>query len=303
LLLAARGARLVLGARRIDRLEALKETIEAAGGGAICLAADVRQRDDLIALVALACDGYGKLDVLVSNAGISLISGFDALCVDDWDAMIDVNIRGVLYGIAAALPVFRRQETGHFVNVISTAGLRIMPSRGVYAATKNAVRTITEALRQEAGGKLHVTGVSPGFVSRDFAESITGPAIKEALANRIGDFAICPDAIAQAIDFAIEKPADVDVGDIVIRPTVQDRCWHRRASVDGVTLAHEQNSMPHVGKLDETRLFLICAQELPFCFRPVLARRPVRAKAHGSVLHAMLRVGLRAAATFGDESR
>jgi NADP-dependent 3-hydroxy acid dehydrogenase YdfG len=222
LLLARRGAKLVLGARRIDRLEALKETIEAAGGAAVCLATDVRRRDDLTALVTLACDRYGKLDVLVSNAGIGPISRFDALRVDDWEAMIDVNIRGVLHGIAAALPVFRRQETGHFVNVISTAGLRIVPGQGVYAATKNAVRTITEALRQEAGDKLRVTGVSPGFVRTDFSEAITDAATREAITSRIGDFAISPDAIAQAIAFAIEQPAEVDVGDIVIRPTAQD---------------------------------------------------------------------------------
>jgi NADP-dependent 3-hydroxy acid dehydrogenase YdfG len=222
LLLATRGAKLVLGARRIDRLDALRETIEAAGGEAVCLAMDVRRRDDLTALVALACDRYGKLDVLVSNAGIGPISRFDALRVDDWDAMIDVNIRGVLYGIAAALPVFRRQQSGHFVNVISTAGLRIVPSQGVYAATKNAVRTITEALRQEAGDKLRVTGVSPGFVRTGFAESISDPATREAIVNRMGEVAISPDAIARAIAFAIEQPADVDVGDIVIRPTAQD---------------------------------------------------------------------------------
>lgn len=203
LLLATRGAKLVLGARGIDRLEEVKARIEAAGGSALCLATDVRRREDLTALVALACDQYGKLNVLVSNAGIGPISRFDALCVDDWDAMIDVNVRGVLYRIAAALPVFRQQETGHFGNVISTAGLRIVPSQGVYAATKNAVRTITEALRQEAGDKLRVTGVSPGFVRTEFAESINDPAIREALANRIGDFAISPDAIAQAIAFAM----------------------------------------------------------------------------------------------------
>jgi NADP-dependent 3-hydroxy acid dehydrogenase YdfG len=222
LLLAERGAKLVLGARRVDRLEALVDAVAAAGGGASCIATDVTRRADLAALVALACDRYGGLDVLVSNAGIGPISRFDALRVSDWEAMIDVNVKGVLYGIAAALPVFRQQGTGHFVNVVSTAGLKIVPGQGVYAATKNAVRTITEALRQEAGDRLRVTGVSPGFVRTDFADSMTDPATKAAILSSMGDIAISPDAIARAIAFAIEQPPDVDVGDIVIRPTAQD---------------------------------------------------------------------------------
>jgi NADP-dependent 3-hydroxy acid dehydrogenase YdfG len=222
LLLAERGAKLVLGARRVDRLEALVDAVAAAGGGASCIATDVTRRTDLAALVALACDRYGGLDVLVSNAGIGPISRFDALRVSDWEAMIDVNVKGVLYGIAAALPVFRQRGTGHFVNVVSTAGLKIVPGQGVYAATKNAVRTITEALRQEAGDRLRVTGVSPGFVRTDFADSMTDAATKAAILSSMGDIAISPDAIARAIAFAIEQPPDVDVGDIVIRPTAQD---------------------------------------------------------------------------------
>jgi len=222
LLLASRGAKLVLGARRLERLEALADTIVAAGGEAICIATDVTRRADLTALVALARERYGRLDVLVSNAGVAPVSRFDALCVDDWDAMIDVNIKGLLYGIAAALPVFREQGTGHFINVVSTAGLKIVPSQGVYAATKNAVRTITEALRQEAGDRLRVTGVSPGFVRTELAESMTDATTKAAVQKRMGEIAISPDAIARAIAFAIEQPADVDVGDIVIRPTAQD---------------------------------------------------------------------------------
>ena len=222
LLLAKRGAKLLLGARRRDRLEALAATIVEAGGEALCIATDVTQRADLAALVALARERYDRLDVLVSNAGIGPVSPFDALCVEDWEAMIDVNIKGVLYGIAAALPVFRQQGTGHFINVVSTAGLKIVPSQGVYAATKNAVRTITEALRQEAGDRLRVTGISPGFVRTDFADSMTDATTKAAIQKRMGEIAISLDAIARAIAFAIEQPADVDVGDIVIRPTAQD---------------------------------------------------------------------------------
>ena len=136
--------------------------------------------------------------------------------------MIDVNLKGVLYGIAAALPVFRKQGFGHFVNTVSTAGLRIVPLQSVYAGTKNAVRTISEGLRQEAGDKLRVTIVSPGFVRTDFAESMTNPEVKAQILDARDKIAIPPDAIARAIAFAIEQPADVDVGEIVVRPTAQE---------------------------------------------------------------------------------
>jgi NADP-dependent 3-hydroxy acid dehydrogenase YdfG len=222
LLLAERGAKAVLGARRLDRLEALADRIVGAGGEAAYARTDVKRRDDLSNLVQLACERYGKLDVLINNAGIGPISRFDDLRVEDWEEMIDVNIKGVLYGIAAALPVFRKQGFGHFVNVISTAGLKIVPLQGVYAGTKNAVRTISEALRQEAGDKRRVTGVSPGFIHTDFADSMTDPNVKAQILDRRDKIAIPPDAIARGIAFAIEQPADVDVGDIVIRPTAQD---------------------------------------------------------------------------------
>jgi len=160
--------------------------------------------------------------VLINNAGIGLISRFDDLRVEDWEEMIDVNLKGVLYGIAAALPVFRQQGFGHFVNVISTAGLRIVPLQGVYAGTKNAVRTISEALRQEAGKKLRVTSVSPGFIHTAFADAMPDPTVKAQILDRMDKIAIPPEAIARAIAFAIEQPTEVDVGDIVIRPTAQD---------------------------------------------------------------------------------
>lgn len=223
LLLAGRGAKVVLGARRADRLEALAARITAAGGEAAAAATDVTRRADLENLVALALGRYGRLDVLVSNAGIGPISPFDDLKVEDWEAMIDVNIKGVLYGIAAALPLFRRQGSGHFVHVVSTAGLRIVPLQGVYAATKNAVRTLTEALRQEAGETLRVTSVSPGFVRTDFADSMTDPKARAAILEQRDRIAIAPDAIARAIAYAIDEPADVDVNEIVVRPTAQAR--------------------------------------------------------------------------------
>jgi NADP-dependent 3-hydroxy acid dehydrogenase YdfG len=222
LLLAERGAKLVLGARRSDRLKALADRIAAAGGEATYAPTDVKRRDDLSNLVKLACERYGKLDVLVNNAGIGPISPLDDLRVEDWEEMVDVNIKGVLYGIAAALPVFRKQQGfGHFVNTASTAGLITKPTMSVYSGTKFAVRAISEGLRQEAGDKLRVTIISPGFVQTDIAESVTNPEVKAQIADTMDKMAISPDAIARAIAFAIEQPADVDVGEIVIRPTAQ----------------------------------------------------------------------------------
>ena len=221
LLLAEHGAKVVLGARGSDRLEALAARIAGAGGEVISLRMDVRQRGEVTELVNLACKTFGKLDVLVSNAGIGPISPLDSLRVEDWEDMIDINIKGVLYGIAAALPVFRAQGFGHFVNTASTAGLRVMPNQAVYAATKFAVRAISEGLRQEAGDTLRVTVISPGFVRTDFAASMTDPAVKAQIVDAMNKMAIAPEAIARAIVFAIEQPADVDVGEIVVRPTAQ----------------------------------------------------------------------------------
>ena len=221
LLLAERGAKVVLGARGSDRLEALADRIEASGGQAAYARTDVKRREDLSNLVGLAIERYGKLDVLVNNAGVAPISLLDELRVEDWEEMIDVNLKGVLYGIAAALPVFRRQGFGHFVNVISTAGIQIVPTMAVYAGTKNAVRAITEGLRQEAGDKLRVTSVSPGFVNTNLADSMTNPEVKSQIMDQMGKMGIPPVAIARAIAFAIEQPADIDVNEIVIRPTAQ----------------------------------------------------------------------------------
>lgn len=221
LLLAERGAKIVLGARRTEKLQALARRIKEQGGEAIYHTVDVKKRADLEALVALARDTYGTLDVLINNAGIGPISPMDELRVEDWEEMIDVNIKGPLYGIAAALPVFRRQGFGHFVNTLSTAGITIKPTMAVYAGTKNAIRTIAEGLRQEAGPNLRVTNISPGFIRTNFADSLTSPAVKAGITRSMEEMAITPDAIARAIAFAIEQPADVDVGDIVIRPTAQ----------------------------------------------------------------------------------
>jgi NADP-dependent 3-hydroxy acid dehydrogenase YdfG len=221
-LLALHGALVVLGSRNETALRTAVNEITAAGGIATCNKTDVRLRGDMEALVASAVEQRGRLDIMINNAGIGPISRFDALRVEDWDAMIDVNFRGTLYGIAAALPIFARQGSGHFVNVISTAGIKVLPTMGVYAATKNAVRTATEALRQEVGPNIRVTEVSPGMIATNFGDSITDQATREALAQRLDDIAISPHAIARGILYALEQPKGVEVGSIVIRPTAQD---------------------------------------------------------------------------------
>jgi NADP-dependent 3-hydroxy acid dehydrogenase YdfG len=215
--LASRGAKLVLGARREDRLA----TLAARIGDAAYLAVDVRRRSDVADLVALANKRFGRLDVLVSNAGVMPVSRMDALRVDDWDDMVDVNIKGVLHGIAAALPVFREQGGGHFVNIASTAGFRIVPTMAVYAGTKFAVRAISEGLRQEAGDNLRVTIISPGMTRTNSADSMTDPAVRDQLAETVDRIGMPAEAVARAIAYAIEQPADIDVGEVVIRPTAQ----------------------------------------------------------------------------------
>lgn len=221
-LLAERGAAVVLGARRGERLEQVAEQIRERGGRASCRETDVSRSVDLLRLVDGAVADFGRLDVLVSNAGISKIGPVGDLDTAGWEAMIDVNLRGVLYGIAAALPVFRRQGRGHLVTTVSTAGLKIVPTQAVYAATKNAVRTLLEGLRQEStDGVLRTTAVSPGFVRTELADSIDNPEVRAQIVRSRDEFAIAPEAVARAIAFAIEQPDDVEIGDITIRPTVQ----------------------------------------------------------------------------------
>jgi len=218
--LAAQGAKVVLGARRDDRLKALATELEKAGGEAEPLRLDVTRRDDVAAFVKRAQDRFGRLDVLVSNAGLMPLSLLDELKVDEWDRMIDVNIRGVLHGIAAALPVFRAAGSGHFVNVSSVSGLQVAPTTAVYSGTKFAVRAISEGLRQEAGSKIRVTTICPGAVETELAGTISNPDLKKRI-NAFQAIAIPPATIARAIAFAIEQPADVDVNEIVVRPTAQ----------------------------------------------------------------------------------
>ena len=210
----------MLGARRADKLRELVSRIEAAGGEATFHEMDVTKREDVAAFVDAACERFGRLDVFVNNAGVAPISPIDDLKVDDWEA-IDVNINGPLFGIAAALPVFRRQKSGHFVNLLSTAGLVIRPTMAVYAGSKQAMRAITAGLRQESGPDLRVTAISPGFVQTGLADSITNAAAKASTEKSMKEMAITPDVIAQAIAFAIEQPTGVDISEVVIRPTAQ----------------------------------------------------------------------------------
>jgi NADP-dependent 3-hydroxy acid dehydrogenase YdfG len=221
-LLAERGAVVVLGARRTERLDKITQEIRDQGGRAVARATDVTRPEDLQRLTAVAVEEFGRLDVLVSNAGISKLGLMAELDVDGWQAMIDVNLRGVLNGIAAALPVFRRQGRGHLVTTLSTSGLKITPTMAVYAATKNGVRTLLEGLRQEStDGSLRTTAISPGFVRTELADSIGNPEIRDQIRCSRDEFAIAPRAVARAITFAIEQPDDVEIGDITIRPTVQ----------------------------------------------------------------------------------
>jgi NADP-dependent 3-hydroxy acid dehydrogenase YdfG len=219
-LLAASGAKVLLGARRADRLGAIADDIRAKKGEVDIQVIDVSKREDLTSFVKKAQDRFGRLDVLINNAGLMPLSPLDDLKVDEWDRMIDVNIKGVLYGIAAALPVFRKQGSGHFVNVSSVAGHRVAPTGAVYSGTKFAVRAISEGLRQEAGDKIRVTIISPGAVESELAETISNPEVK----RRIEDYrkmAIPAEAIASAMAYAIGQPSNVDVSEILIRPTAQ----------------------------------------------------------------------------------
>ncbi|MEU3905788.1 SDR family oxidoreductase [Streptomyces goshikiensis] len=215
--LAGDGHRLLLGARRTDRLDALTREIDEAGGTAAFRRLDVTDAADVRDFVAAAQERYGRVDVMVNNAGVMPLSPLDALKVDEWDRMIDVNVRGVLHGIAAALPVMRAQGGGHFVNVASVGAYEVSPTAAVYCATKFAVRAISEGLRQESDGSVRVTLVSPGVTESELAEGISDPAAREAM-KAYRAVALPASAIAGAIAYAVAQPAGVDVNEIVVRP-------------------------------------------------------------------------------------
>ncbi|MCS7483744.1 SDR family oxidoreductase [Umezawaea endophytica] len=219
--LAARGAKLVLGGRTDKALDGVAREIRAAGGQAVAVVTDVTRRQDVQALLAAAVAEFGRVDVMVNNAGIGPVSALDELKVEEWDRMVDVNLKGVLHGIGAALPVFRRQGGGQFVTVGSVAGMAPTPTMAVYGATKTAVRVLCDGLRVESGPDVRVTLVSPGFVATDFVATVSDADVRAALEKSRDAMAISPDAIARAIVFAVDQPADVDVNEIVVRPTAQ----------------------------------------------------------------------------------
>jgi len=215
--LAAEGAHVVIGARRVDRLQHLAEEIAMAGGSVRVRALDVTQRADVEAFARYANEEFGKLDVIVNNAGIMPLSPLEALKVDEWERMVDVNIKGVLYGIAAALPLMKAQGHGQIINLSSIGGHRVWPTSAVYSGTKFAVWAISDGLRQETD-RIRVTVISPGTTTSELADTITDPTSQEAM-KAFRAITISADAIAHAIAYAIGQPGDVDVSEIVVRPT------------------------------------------------------------------------------------
>ncbi|MFF3431922.1 SDR family oxidoreductase [Streptomyces sp. NPDC002602] len=220
--LAADGHRVLLGARRTDRLERLTEKIIGEGGTAAFRALDVTDAQDTRAFVDAARAEFGRIDVLVNNAGVMPLSPLEALKTDEWDRMIDVNVRGVLHGIAAALPAMRAQGAGHIVNIASVGAYEVSPTAAVYCATKFAVRAISEGLRQESGGDLRVTLVSPGVTESELADSISDPAAREAM-KTYRAVALPASAIADAIAHVVSQPPGVDVNEVIVRPSASAR--------------------------------------------------------------------------------
>ena len=220
--LANDGHRVFLGARRSDRLRELVDRIRGDGGTAAFQTLDVTTAEDMNAFVAKAVETYGRVDVIVNNAGVMPLSPLAERKVDEWNRMIDVNIRGVLHGIAAVLPMMRAQGSGHIVNLASVGAHEVVPTAAVYCATKFAVRAISEGLRKEATGDVRVTLISPGVTESELAESITDREAREAM-NSYRSIAIPASAIADAIAFALSQPAEVDVNEMIVRPaaTVQ----------------------------------------------------------------------------------
>lgn len=220
--LAAEGARVALGARRTDRLESLTREIRHGGGEVRMRATDVTRRADVEALVADAHEAWGRIDVILNNAGIMPLSPFERLKVDDWDRMIDVNVKGLLYGMAAVLPIMKAQKSGHVINVSSVAGHKVRTGSGVYAATKHAVRVISEGFRQEVKPYgIRTTIVSPGAVATELADSVTEPDLQERV-RTLYAMAIPADSVARAIAYAIAEPENVDVNEILMRPVEQE---------------------------------------------------------------------------------
>lgn len=215
------GAKVVLGARRVERLRALAK--ELSLGQDSVVQTDVTQREQVKHLVDSAVRAHGRIDVLINNAGLMPQSLFEQGKVDEWDRMIDVNIKGVLYGIASALPYMKEQKSGHIINVSSVAGHKVGPGTGVYSATKHAVRALSEGLRQEVKPyNIRTTVISPGAVATELPDTITDAAVAQRVRTLYEQVAISADSFARAVIFAMSQPDDVDVNEILFRPTLQE---------------------------------------------------------------------------------
>lgn len=217
-LLAHHGAHVVLGARRTDRLEKLASALNREGGSAVYQSLNVTHLDQMESFIDLAVSRFGRVDVMLNNAGVMPLSPLEALKVDEWNRMIDVNIRGVLHGIAAGLPVMQKQGFGQFINIASIGAYEVSPTAAVYCATKHAVRAISEGLRQEVGSGIRVTQISPGVTESELADSISDDTARQVM-KEYRRISIPATSIAQAILYAIEQPPEVDVNEIIIRPT------------------------------------------------------------------------------------
>jgi NADP-dependent 3-hydroxy acid dehydrogenase YdfG len=220
--LAAKGARVVLGARRADRLDAIVQDISEAGGQAAAVATDVTKLDEVQRLVDTAKKTYGRVDVIFNNAGLMPLSPLESLRIDEWNQMIDVNMKGTLYGIAAALPYMKEQKSGHVINVSSVYGHKVVATGAVYCATKHAVRAISEGLRQEVKDyNIRVTTISPGAVRTELTDHITEPGLADDVRDVVGKIGVPASTMASMVAFAISQPDDVDVNEILFRPTIQ----------------------------------------------------------------------------------
>ena len=221
--LAAEGASVVLGARRVDRIQALADGLTKSGGKAIALATDVTQYDQVKRLVDAAVHTYGRIDVMINNAGLMPHSPLERLKISEWNQMVDVNIKGVLYGIASALPYMKQQKSGHIINVSSVAGHKVRPGSAVYAATKSAVLVLSEGLRQEVKPyNIRTTVISPGALATELPDSITEPDIAENIRKFVSEIALPAKSFARVVAFAMSQPEEMDVNEILLRPTRQE---------------------------------------------------------------------------------
>lgn len=214
------GAKLMLGARREENLKNLVASLEADGITAAYRVTDVTDRGQVEALAKATKDTYGRIDVLVNNAGLMPLAPLDKLKVDEWETMVDVNIKGVLYALAAVLPTMREQKTGHVINLSSVAGHKVMPGGAVYCATKFAVKALSEGLRMESNGEIRATNISPGAIDTELTDHISDPDAADSAAKLYED-AIDADSVARAIEYAVEQPGEFDVNELIIRPTAQ----------------------------------------------------------------------------------